>query len=209
MKIRCQNCGAIYKVPQTMSGKKVQCKKCDTTFVCPAVTATPVFESENQNLPLAFARPNTTNTKRKTETDEAREAREDAILNEHMSHRSKRQVRRQQRYANAIEENRTFKSVVYVGCGVFAMIISIVLGFLLWSMPASPWENRSFRPSYRRILTILYFTGGKYWAPPLLFLFGLGLVVLGVLSYTRKINLRPGGYWDLVHEYFYDRWWPL
>lgn len=205
MKIQCQ-CGAVYDVPESAGGKEVHCKKCGTKFVCPASPADSPLDVVDQPLPATFGGSPNAGKKRVPLPPSTRRKREDAILKKHMSVRSIRQERKRERRATAIEQDRAPNSVVSMICGGVAMASAVSLGVVLWNMSASPWGETSAVRN-RKLLTILYFTGGKYWAPPLLFLIGLYFFVIGFLSYKRIINLEPFHYFYVLAEFASRRWW--
>ncbi len=181
MKIRCE-CGAIYNVPESTCGKNVQCKKCGTTFVCPTpppkVSFNAGVKTETQNVPGTFASSPYARSKSKQAPPED----QDAILKKYMSEEKSLEDRLRERRENSIETDRTSNSISFIIVGCIWIIAGILIGISMFWMA-----------SFTRIpifFAWIYGLGGQYWLPPLLCLYGIYKIVIGVMSLMRFVDIQ-------------------
>ncbi|QEG23311.1 hypothetical protein [Mariniblastus fucicola] len=175
MKIRCE-CGAVYNVPEATGGKNVRCKQCDTMFVCP--TPPPRPTSSGKKVPGTFAR----SAGAKSKSSQRTSAEEDAILRKFMSEESSLEDRMRDRRLNSIEEDRTSNSIRFIVVGCLWLVAAVIVGVALFKIG-----------SFTRIPLILAFVyglGGQYWLPPLMGVFGVYKFIIGVMSFTRVLDIE-------------------
>jgi len=196
MKIRCQ-CGAIYNVPETTGGKKVTCKKCQTTFLCPTPPPKPATfgaADQSQNVPGTFVSSPYARSKRATQPAAGRQQSEDAILKKYMSEDKSLEERMADRRQDSIDEDRTSNSLKFIIVGSLWIVGAVVVGAILWGMTEAPRRAAGFggrrRGTGRAIMALLYWSGGKYWAPPLLALYGIYKITIGIMSLAKKIDIE-------------------
>lgn len=182
MKIRCE-CGAIYNVPETTCGKNVECKRCSTTFVCPTPPPKPDFGLADRNVPGTFVRSRNAKGKSEQRTD----AQEGAILKKFMSEEKSLEDRMRERRENSIEEDRTANAVRYMIVGACWLVGAVVLGFVLFATSSAFATGRG---RIRVIALLLVGLGGQYWLPPIVGLFGVYKITIGVLTLFRVVDIQ-------------------
>jgi hypothetical protein len=181
MKIRCE-CGAIYNVPETTCGKNVQCKKCDTTFVCPTPPPKLNLSSSGQNVPGTFVRSPYAKSNLASQPATAQQQQEEAILKKYMSEEKSLEDRMRERREGSIEEDRVSNSVSFIFVGALWLAAAIGIGFAFY------WLS-----SFSRIPILGWFLfgiGAQYWLAPLVGAFGIYKMVIGVLSLLRKVDIQ-------------------
>ncbi len=188
MKIRCE-CGAIYNVPESTAGKDVQCKKCNTTFVCP--TPPPKLNLDaakrkaaagKKDLPGTFAHSPYAKSKTASLPPSARQQQEEAVLKKYMSEEKSLEDRMRDRRESSIEEDRVSNGFRYIVIGCIWIAVAIAVGVLLFSI-----LHFHFLPIVAWALIGL---GAQYWLPPLLGVVGIYKIVIGVLCLCRVIDIE-------------------
>ncbi len=175
MKIRCE-CGAIYNVPESTCGKNVQCKNCDTTFVCPTPPPKPKINLENENVPGTFARSPNARSVVASLPATIQQQQEKAILKKFMSEEKSLEDRMRERRENSIEQNRISNSLHLIIVGAIWIAAAIVVGVMLLRLS-----------SFMRAPIIF---GAQYWLPPPLGLIGVYKIVIGIMSLFRVVDIE-------------------
>ena len=165
MNIRC-SCGAGYQVTANLAGKQVRCKKCNEVFVVPANSPS------TAEVPEGITRPN--RKKQKTPAELKRE-KEDALLAKFS--KSKKKSSEDfiaDNIRDGFEEQQHSAAVRNVFIGPVCIVLAVMSYFLLASL-----ENGGVAP---RIVWVFVLLKGKYWVPPLIFIFGAWSLFSGVVE---------------------------
>ncbi len=169
MKVDCV-CGATYNVPESYAGRKVKCKRCKDSFIAGGGTGQPRTGSVKRQKGAL-----------------SKEEREEALLKKYSSG-SNLQERMAQRERDTIEADRTSNSIVFILKGVGCFLLA---GFVFWVLTATGVGDGVGRRG-RRVLAIallLRVVMAEYWLPPLIVLYGLYLIYLGIMSLMRKVDI--------------------
>jgi hypothetical protein len=181
MKIRCE-CGAIYNVSESTCGKNVQCKKCDTTFVCPTPPPKLSLNPSGQNVPGTFVRSPYAKSSLASQPATVQQQQEEAILKKFMSEEKSLEDRMRERREGSIEEDRVSNSVNFIIIGVLWMAAGIGIGVIFYwlatfsRIPILAW--------------VLFGIGAQYWLPPLFIVFGIYKIMIGVMSLFRVVDIE-------------------
>ncbi len=168
MKVRC-SCGATYNVPENYAGRKVKCKRCKESFIAGG----------------GAGRPATRPVKRKKKQLSKAE-REDALLNK-FSTGSNLEERMAQRQRDTIESDRTSNGITFILKGIGCFLLA---AFVFWVLTAVGAGGGPIRVrGILGILILLKFLMAQYWLPPLIILYGLYGIYIGIMSLMKKVDI--------------------
>lgn len=134
-----------------------------------------------QNIPGTFATSTTGRSKSSQRTDQ----QNDAILKKYMSEEKSLEERMRDRRTNSIEEDRVSNSMSFIIVGCLWILGAVVLVFALSGVSSS--LGLTGRRGRGWIVGLIY---ARYWIGPLIALFGVYKVVIGLMSMFRVLDIE-------------------
>ena len=172
MKVKCK-CGAIYELAAKFAGKSLKCKTCGAGFRIPDSNQTNHSTGTapaNTGTPVKRIRP------RKTPAQIKRE-KEDALLAKYDKSAKSKGVSTEDfiadNFRDSFESKRHDNAVYSIAYGVACLVLAFVLFIILDMLE----KGGGVAP---KIIAALAMVRGKYWAPPIVFLFGVWKLVSGI-----------------------------
>ncbi len=167
MKVRC-SCGATYNVPENYAGRKVKCKRSKESFIAGGGAGQPA-----------------TGPRKRKKKQPSKSEREDALLKKY-STGSNLEERMAQRQRDTIESERTSNGILFIlkGFGYF-----LLAAFVFWALSEIGAGRRIRLRGILAILFLLRFLMAQYWLPPLIVLYGIYVIYIGIMSLLKKVDI--------------------
>ena len=168
MKVSC-SCGATYNVPENYAGRKVKCKRCKESFIASGGAGQPV-----------------TRPAKRKKKQLSKAEREDALLKK-FSSGSNIEERMEQRARDTIESDRTSNAITFILKGIGCFLLA---AFVFWALSAVGAGGGPVR--VRGIVAIFFllrFLMAQYWLPPLIVLYGIYLIFIGIMALMKKVDI--------------------